>query len=164
MEEIWKDIPGYEGLYQVSNFGRVKNKENKIKAQHPQNGGYLIVHLYRYGEHKAKTVHRLVASAFISNNSNKSEVNHIDGNKKNNKIKNLEWVTPKENQRHSRKILLRVCGEKPKKIKCTETGEYFFSIGDAALHKNISHSCISRALSGDRGIKTAGGYHWEYED
>lgn len=162
MKEIWKDVVGYEGLYQVSNFGRVKNKENKIKAQHPQNGGYLIVHLYRYGEHKAKTVHRLVASAFISNNSNKSEVNHIDGNKKNNKIKNLEWITPKENQKHSRSILNNICGKKAKKVKCVETGEIFISTGEASRLKRVAQSDICRCANKSRGRKTAGGYHWEY--
>ena len=162
MKEIWKNISGYDGLYQISNFGRIKNSKGNIKISQKQNSGYLIVHLYKDGKRKALLVHRIVAETFLTNSNHKKEVNHINGDKNNNRVDNLEWVTPKENQRHSRKILLRVCGEKPKKIKCTETGEYFFSIGDAALHKNISHSCISRALSGDRGIKTAGGYHWEY--
>lgn len=161
-EEIWKDIAGYEGLYKISNFGRIKNKENKIKAQSPQNGGYLVVHLYNHGSHKAKTVHRLVASTFIPNDDEKSEVNHIDGDKRNNKIENLEWVTPKENQCHSRIILGNICGRKNKKIKCVETGEMFLSTGEASRSKGIAQSDICRCANKTRGRKSAGGYHWEY--
>ena len=98
MKEIWKDINGYEGLYRISNLGRVKSLEkewisgNGIKKWHPDiilnpgkgNNGYKVVLLYKNGR-KTKTIHRLVAEAFIKNEYTKSQINHIDGNKNNNK-------------------------------------------------------------------------------
>lgn len=111
--EIWKDIIGYEGLYQISSFGNVKSfdrvvlgkggKPRNIKGQDIKkrlNKGYLIVGLNRDGINKLKLVSRLVAIHFIENKDDKPEVNHIDEDKQNNKIDNLEWVTPKENSNH----------------------------------------------------------------
>lgn len=109
--EIWKDIAGYEGLYQVSNLGRVKSLERDTKRARPQhiqerilkqrNGEYLMVYLADAGKYEARLVHRLVAQAFISNPDNKPIVNHIDGNKYNNRADNLEWCTHKENVIHA---------------------------------------------------------------
>lgn len=98
MKELWKDIPNYEGIYQVSNFGNVRNKE-KIISQF-NNKGYMCVSLYK-STRKNLRVHRLVAEVFIENPDNKREVNHIDGNKRNNKVTNLEWVTSRENKIHA---------------------------------------------------------------
>ena len=100
MNEEWRDIKGYEGLYQVSNLGRVKSLKNNIilKAESDRNGkGYLCVNL---GRNNHKKIHRLVAEAFIENPLNKKEVNHIDGNTKNNAVTNLEWLTHQENCLH----------------------------------------------------------------
>lgn len=100
MQEIWKDIVGYEGLYQVSNMGRVRSLKRNIilKPTSDMNGkGYYFVNLKRGNP---KKIHRLVAKAFIPNPDNKPEVNHIDGNTKNNKIDNLEWCTHQENCVH----------------------------------------------------------------
>ena len=115
--EIWKDIAGYEGLYQVSNLGRVKSlpREHKCYADrqyvtkeriliaHPNSKGYLRVQLKKDGKVEQLFLHRLVAEAFIPNPSNKGEVNHIDNVPTNNNAENLEWTTHKENMEWSSK-------------------------------------------------------------
>lgn len=103
-------IKEYDGMYSVSSGGRVFSyKSNKyLKLQ--SNEHYLKVTLTKNGKQIQKLVHRLVAEAFIPNPENKKEVNHIDGNKLNNNIDNLEWVTPKENQQHSVRKNLRKFG------------------------------------------------------
>lgn len=111
--EIWRDVIGYEGLYQVSNFGRVKSfKNNKIKIlkSNVGIGGYLRVVLCKDFDKKNRFVHVLVAKAFIPNPENKRQVNHIDGNKQNNRVDNLEWNTPAENIHHAFDIGLRKSG------------------------------------------------------
>lgn len=102
MEEIWKDIEGFNGAYMISNFGNIKSLlSNKIIRQQKINSGYLIAHLRFNGNRKAITTHRLVAKAFIQNLENKPQVNHLDGNKENNHINNLEWCTQSENIKHA---------------------------------------------------------------
>lgn len=125
MEEIWKDIKGYEGIYQVSNLGRVKALEEtwysgrngyikKTKPEHimkyrlAKNTGYCLLKLTKEGKEKHVLVHRLVAETFILNPNKLPEVNHIDGNKENNCVENLEWVTAKENISHATRNKLRV--------------------------------------------------------
>lgn len=104
MEEMWKDIKGYEGLYQVSNLGRVKNiLKNKIKYTR-LNKGYVIIDLYKDGIRKTYQVHRLVAIAFIKNPNNYKEVNHISGIKTCNCIQNLEWCNRSMNMIHAHKM------------------------------------------------------------
>lgn len=105
--EEWKNIRGYEGLYQISNFGRVKSlpkinrKFERVLNCNINNCGYVRVKLCRHGDNKWVSVHRLVALYFIDNTSDKCCVNHIDGNKLNNHVSNLEWVTVSENTKHA---------------------------------------------------------------
>jgi hypothetical protein len=127
MEEIWKDIEGYEGLYQVSNLGNVKRlagkwvkKERLIKFKIDRYG-YPSYSLSKNKVLKSKTAHRLVAKAFVPNLLNKPAVNHINGIKTDNKVENLEWCTNKENTAHSIEIGLQdQKGVKHHKCKLTE--------------------------------------------
>lgn len=104
MKEKWKPIKGYEEKYEVSNLGRVRNiLKNKIKNTR-LNNGYVIVDLYKNGIRKTYLVHRLVATAFISNPNNYNEVNHISGIKSCNCSKNLEWCNRSMNMIHAYKM------------------------------------------------------------
>lgn len=98
----WKLIEGFDGIYSVSNYGEVRNnKTGRLMKQRKTEKGYLRVGLTNNGKPKCMRVHRLVAQAFIPNPDDKPEVNHIDFNKENNCVNNLEWVTGKENAKHS---------------------------------------------------------------
>jgi hypothetical protein len=120
--ENWKDVKGYEGLYQVSNLGRIKSlshinylgrlRQKCILGNRLSDRGYHTAVLYNNGKPKSFRVHRLVANAFIDNSNNKPHVNHIDGVKSNNLVTNLEWVTISENQKHAFKTGLN-------KINCS---------------------------------------------
>lgn len=101
MKEIWKTIDRYGGLYQVSNLGRVRNCDGLVMSQKPSKDGYVRILLYKDGKYKAEYAHKLVANAFIPNPDNKPEINHIDANKSNNYVDNLEWVTRSENHHHA---------------------------------------------------------------
>jgi len=178
MKEIWKDIPGYEGLYQVSNMGRVKSVERyvpnkrfsiigqmlvreKVKSFRRSGNGYANVTLSKDGIPSVLLVHRLVASAFIPNPDDLPVVNHIDGNPRNNNVENLEWCTCKHNVNHALVIL----GNKPnhhRSLRCIETGEVFYSGAEAAKKFNVS-GCGAHILDAARGSrKTCAGYHWEF--
>lgn len=98
MEEIWKPIIGYEGLFEVSNLGRVKNSRfNKLKKARIRSGYYSVT-LFKNGKLKSVSVHRIMAESFLADK--KECVNHIDGNKLNNNLNNLEWVSYRENSVH----------------------------------------------------------------
>lgn len=117
MEEVWEDIKGYEGLYQISNLGKVKSlarkrycghkyskpqlRKGRILKQHYDYLGYKRVRLSKNQKTKTLTLHRLLAINFIENPYNKPNINHIDGDKSNNDLNNLEWCTQKENVQHS---------------------------------------------------------------
>lgn len=112
--EIWKDIKNYEGLYKISNFGRIKSKNKKTNYQwkiynQKETKNYPQVGLMKNNKLKVIRIHRLVAETFIPNPNNYKEINHIDGNKNNNSVDNLEWCTHKYNIRHAIKNDLRKC-------------------------------------------------------
>ena len=133
MSETWKDIKDYEGLYRVSDLGRVRSvdriekcstftrkRKGVILKQMINRGGYCQVNLTKDGIGHTKEVHRLVASAFIPNPNNLPQVNHIDCDKTNNSINNLEWVTFDENTAHAMLNHLKPYGEKHKSSKLTQ--------------------------------------------
>ena len=167
---MWKDITGYEGRYQISNRGRVKGlpidekyckrKEEIILNPFVCGSGYHEVILTFKGSRKPKLIHRLVADAFIPNPDNKREVNHKDGNKFNNDVSNLEWVTPSENQLHSFNTLN--ADRHTRKVLCVETKEVFNSIKEASEKYGLWTTLIFKCCKGTQ--KTTGGYHWEYAD
>ena len=158
MEE-WRMVVGYEGLYEVSNFGNVRSKR-KILKQTNYNG-YQCVCLSKESNRKIHKVHRLVAIAFIPNEENKREVNHIDEDKTNNHVSNLEWVTPKENINHGTCIKRR-SKKHEKPVRCVETGEIFRSSKLAQEWLGIGGCGVNQCINGHR--KACGGYHWEVVD
>lgn len=108
MKEIWKDVVGYEGLYQISSFGRLKHFSTRfgwnILKNTNKKGWYFNVVLRSKNGNRSVKLHRLVAEAFIPNPENKREINHIDLNKQNNRVENLEWCSHKENIQHYIKL------------------------------------------------------------
>lgn len=121
MEEIWRDIPGYEGIFMASTHGNVKRYARSWRSgrkgcrykelpegvvkQRLSATGYMLCNLSKDGVKLTKKVHQLVGVTFIDNPDNKKFINHIDGNKTNNNVENLEWVTAKENTRHAHDVL-----------------------------------------------------------
>ena len=168
MVEEYRDIIGFEGIYKVSNYGNVKSlgnsksrKEKLLKSQRKTNG-YLSVTLYKNGKSKSYFVHRLVAQAFIPNPESKPEVNHINGIKTDNNVKNLEWNTRTENEQHAYTTGLCDAGKKAKSrpVLCVTTGKIYESMTEAARQTGTSHSNIHKCCNGKR--KIAGGFEWQY--
>ena len=167
MEEIWKDISGYESLYQVSNFGRVRNKNGLVMSLNKNRSGpnyRYMVQLSKQKNKKSFLVHRLVAEAFIPNPENKPTVNHIDGNPLNNFLDNLEWATKSENHLHRVYILKENSLIPCRKVRCKETGVVYPSLCAASRATGTQQSSISQSIKGYRGMSKANGYHWEYVD
>ncbi len=176
MDEIWKPIPGYEGYYEASNLGRIRSvdrytrnrwgsktfhKSQFMKCRVVTNG-YTHVKLTKKGKKCEPLVHRIIASLFVPNIDNLPQVNHIDGNKKNNCASNLEWCTNSENQLHSRRVLKRICGLPRKPVMCIETGEFFETAHHAARALNLNAAGIYSVCEG-RNSHT-GGWHFKYVD
>lgn len=168
--EIWKDIKGYEGLYQVSNLGNVRslgnNKKRKEKilklSQTPK--GYQIVYLSNKNQGKNYYIHRLVASAFIPNPNNLPQVNHKDEIKTNNMVDNLEWCDCEYNINYGTRNDKMNITKKAKPIYSINitTNEITFYQSAYAAQKqtNISQTSICMCCRGK--IKTSGGYKWKY--
>ena len=182
-EEIWKDIPEYEGYYQVSNLGRVKSLKRKINNGRYKKeffiyekilvsidigNGYLRVSLNKSGKKKPIFCHRLVAVVFILNPENKPCVNHIDGDVKNNHSSNLEWCTHSENMKHAIRVLKndvpttsrRRVFNIPRKVVCIETEEIFKSVNAASKRIKRSTNYVSQCCKNQKW--TAGGFRWMY--
>ena len=183
-EEIWKDIQGYEGLYQISNMGRVKSVERtakngrgyrtvpeKIMKPYKNSDGYLQVGLYKDDKGKKYYVHRLVADTFLENPEEYTEVNHRDEDKENNRADNLEWCSRSYNNNY---------GTKNKRISEKNTNNpkiskaviginkvsglilEFPSTKEASRQLGIPNSQICACLKGRR--KSTGGYVWYYAE
>ena len=174
MHEIWKDIEidGLKGKYQVSNKGRIKSlKRNIIMKLQYDKDGYPTIFLWRFTRKTRTRVHRLVAQTFIPNPKNKAQVNHIDGNKANNNVENLEWVTVEENMQHAYKTGLN----KPKYGKrhhlSKKINQYdenmnkiaeYDSIREAERKTGYDNGFISACCKGR--YQTAYGYIWKYKE
>lgn len=160
--EEWKSIENYEGFYEVSNLGNIKNsKTGRVLKPTDRGNGYYCCTLCKNGTRKNIDIHRLVAKAFIDNPENKPEVNHIDGNKQNNCVENLEWATRSENEIHAMDNDL--CKyNKPIKATNVKTGESieFRSMHQATEHFGMYKRCVEAVLLGRR--KTHHGYTFEY--
>lgn len=157
MEE-WREIREYP-KYSVSNEGRVRNfKTGRILKQGTHKQGYHLVWLSDENGRHGKSVHRLVAEAFIPNPNGKPQVNHIDGNKANNGVKNLEWNTGSENTKHAYKTGL-LMGRPKSPVRIIETGEIFGSIRECASKLNGSQGDIWKCLAGKQ--KSHCGLHFE---
>ena len=172
-EEVWRDIEGFEGLYQVSDQGRVKSLERKVKhwcggeriqkerilKPSMDKDGYLLVTLCAGGKPKTLKVHRLVCEAFHENPDNKPQVNHINEDKTDNRACNLEWCTCKQNVNH---------GSRNERVS-KPVGQYSLdgkliklwpSTMEAERQAGFNHGNISEVANGNR--KTAHGFIWRY--
>ena len=188
MKEIWKDVKGYEGLYMVSNHGNLKAKpkqvnysdgrsykfeEKPIKCCENTNGYYYAC-LHKNGTVKNVRIHRLVADAFLPKVEGKPCINHIDGNKRNNNVANLEWCTQKENVHHAiskglnKEARVNNSSSIPVIQLDKTTGEeiaLYPSIAEALRQNNLSPTIkhgIINCCKNKQNRKTAGGFGWRY--
>lgn len=162
--EIWRPAKGYEDKYEVSNLGRVRNSKHYIMKPSLREDGYLWIYLVSKTSPNNTSIHRLVAKTSIPNPEGKPQVNHIDGNKTNNRVENLEWVTGSENVRHAYannliadkspegiRNIVSAARESLKKycnipIICETTGQEFESIHHAALHYDVDDTTIQNIV------------------
>ena len=180
MIEVWKDIQGYEGYYQVSNLGRVRSldrnvqhntkhgnvalRKGKILKCKKDLDGYSIINLSKQNNRTNKKVCRLVAQAFIPNFQNKPQVNHKDGNKSNDNVENLEWVTAKENMQHALKTGLRCDIKRRKRVAQYDMENNLIKIwnGIQEASKVTKANHITDCCKGRRNKSK--GYKWRYVD
>jgi len=166
-QEIWKDVLGYEGLYKVSNLGRVVSKRKILKGWECVNG-YWLYRLCKNGKTRQFSAHRLVAINFLPADLNRNYVNHIDGDKLNNNLDNLEWCTNSENIQHAYKIGLKkynsnnrclnraICRDNFSRLVIdTRTGVYYSSIKEASIYSVFSYSALKAMLNGENPNKTS---------
>lgn len=177
MSEEWKALKGFEGCYEISNYGRIKSVCRIISHKRLGNKrvnerilrafktgtsaqGYLGVSLKNNnGKIVNVKIHRAVAETFIPNPENKREVNHIDGNTHNNRVDNLEWVSSVENMKHAKSIGKLDFLYRGKAVRNRDTGEVFQSCAEASRKYGISADGIRRCAAGK--LKTSAGYVWE---
>ena len=165
MKEIWKDIKGFEGLYQVSNLGRVKSlRRNIILRQGITRKGYESVLLCTNSIHKGYYIHRLVAHAFIPNPDNLPQVNHKDENKTNNCVGNLEWCDGKYNINYGTGIAKRVKSQSKKVLQFKPDGTFvkeWESTMDVERNLGFDNAHISKCCRGKYAY--AYGFLWKYK-
>ena len=165
--EIWKDIEGYEGLYQVSDQGRIKSlprkgTSGKILLPQKDKDGYCILILFKNGKHKNQKIHRLVAQAFIPNPDSLSEVNHINEDKTDNRACNLNWMSHKENANWGTKIK-RTVEKKSKPVKQIRLDGEVVAIWPSATEAGKNGFIQTKITACCRGReKTHFGYRWTY--
>ena len=165
--ENWKPVKGYEGIYEVSDLGNVRSldkeinhnfykgvkfvRKGKILIPFISDRGYLRVTLIKDGKRKKVFVHRLVAEAFIESDTDGLQVNHIDGNKSNNTVGNLEWCTGRENMHHAFDSgLFDEAIKRKSKAVIRDDGVVFTSISDAAKETNLCSSMVSDTVNNKR--------------
>jgi hypothetical protein len=181
--EKWKDVIGYEGLYEVSNIGNVRSKGNgnstnpnhcvaKPITLRLKGAGYHQVKLFKNGTRRYYMVHRLVGFAFMPNPKGKTQINHKDGNKINNCVSNLEWATPSENVKHSFDTGLnaKLKGkDNPQSISILQLDlsgnviKEWGSIKQVLREKGFNTIGIIKCCKKEKRYKTAYGYKWEYK-
>lgn len=187
MCEIWKDVPGFEGYYQASSFGRIRSVDRitnsrtaygKILKQSLQNSGYRFVGLAKNGKTKSSLVHRVVAISFLELVDGKTYVNHKDGDKENNNVNNLEWCSFSENIKHSYVLGTRVISDrqinrlKNFNVETKSKSVYQYDISGNLLNKypsmivaslktGVNYSSICSCVKGHIKHKTAGGFVWK---
>lgn len=152
----WRNIPSCDERYYVSSDGRVLGANGLLKPVRGKDG-YLRCNIAQDGKFRLWLVHRLVAEAFIPNPDSKAEVNHIDGDKTNNNVSNLEWVTREENIRHAHKVL-RKMGDKP--VLNADTGDIYASLTEAASAAGLSGAGLISDAIKRKG--KAGGFRWKF--
>lgn len=158
---FWKDIPGYEELYQINQFGEIKSlpkpmphggfyPERILTHKSVDKDGYYRVSLCKDGNSKMYRLNRLVAMAFLPNPEGYEVVDHINRDKKDNRVSNLQWISAAGNT-------IKDCGKKP---RCIETGQWYVSLSEAQRQTGVDRRSISRCCEGQQ--KTAGKLHWEW--
>ena len=185
MKELWKDIKGYEGLYKISSYGRVKslgndkNRKEKILSSKSNREGYVRVYLFKDGKGKMYRVHRLVAEAFIPHPNNYPIINHKDEDKSNNIVSNLEWCTQEyninygtRNKKASEKMKDKLKGPKhpmygrrgsknpaSRRVQCITTGRKFNCIQEATLYYILTKSQVGHITLCCQGKRKSAGKH-----